>query len=148
MDEYFGIYNHVFDEFENQGQGKAGETGAFKIDSEGFSYWCSYKEPAKLSMSLIEEIQGNAGFFDENMIYADFNKIQELRLTDFIHACMSRFQGQEKPMKFFLGQLLESCTDQEEKVKMAKTIFKILYMLHEKQMNLPALVAFVGGIVS
>jgi hypothetical protein len=34
-------------------------------------------------METIEELQGKAGFFDENLIWADFEKLDEIRFTDF-----------------------------------------------------------------
>ena len=38
----------------------------------------------RFTMDKIEEVQNKAGFFDENLIWADFEKLQEIRLTDFL----------------------------------------------------------------
>jgi hypothetical protein len=41
-------------------------------------------------MEMIEEAQTLAGYFDEGLIWADFDKIQEIRLTDFIYAVLNQ----------------------------------------------------------
>ena len=43
----------------------------------------------KLSFEMIESAQNEAGYFDESLIWADFEKIREVRLIDFIHAVLS-----------------------------------------------------------
>ena len=40
--------------------------------------------PNRFTLEKIEEVQNKAGFFDENLIWADFEKLQEIRLTDFM----------------------------------------------------------------
>jgi hypothetical protein len=44
-----------------------------------------YKEKGAecISMDKIFETQGEAGFFDQNLIFADFENLQEIQLTDF-----------------------------------------------------------------
>lgn len=36
-----------------------------------------------MTMDKIFEVQGEAGFFDQNLIFADFENLQEVQLTDF-----------------------------------------------------------------
>jgi hypothetical protein len=42
-----------------------------------------------LTIEKIEKAQTEAGYFDEGLILADFDKIQEIRLTDFIYAVLN-----------------------------------------------------------
>jgi len=121
LKDYFDTYSKIFEDFKSE-------------------------KLTKLSMEMIEEAQNQAGFFDDNMIWADFEKIQEMRLTDFIFACMNHFE--ELDGLDFLDELLESGNDKADKDKLMKTLFKILYMVDSNQSKLPALVAFVGGMVS
>ena len=88
LKDYFNTYSKIFEDFKSD-------------------------QLTTLSMEMIEKAQNEAGFFDENMIIADFEKIQEIRLTDFIFACMNHFQ--ETDGLDFLEKLLESSTDKKEK---------------------------------
>lgn len=63
------------------------------------------------------------------MIIADFEKIPELRLTDFVFACLNYFQSADG--FGILDKLLESYEEEREDV--AKRLFKILFMLDSKQ---------------
>ena len=83
-----------------------------------------------MNMEMIEEAQVKAGFFDENMIWADFDKIPELRLIDFLTAAIAYF-GIGKLFEYEVVDLLvASCGDNESKEKLTSTIMKILFMIH------------------
>ena len=41
---------------------------------------------SNFSFEKLEEAQGKAGFFDENMIWADFEKLNEIRFTEFFQS--------------------------------------------------------------
>ena len=43
-------------------------------------------------MEMIENAQNKGGFFDENMFISDWEKIQEIRITDFIFAYINYFK--------------------------------------------------------
>jgi hypothetical protein len=69
---------------------KTSKTTEFKSLEEYFNMYADYIKDSlnegddRFNMEKIEEVQNKAGFFDENLIWADFKKLQEIRLTDFV----------------------------------------------------------------
>jgi len=53
-------------------------------------------------MDKIEEVQNKAGFFDENLIWADFEKLKEVRFTDFFQAALRQSQLKVEQYELFL----------------------------------------------
>lgn len=78
----------------------------------------------ELTFEMIENAQNEAGFFDENLIWADFEKIREIRLIDFIQAVL--ISGYPVTI---LDPLFKSTDNQKE---LFSLVFKITYMLDEK----------------
>ena len=68
-------------------------------------------------MESIIEAQNEAGFFDENMIFADFEKEPEIRATDFIKAFIYKLGDPDNFV--LLDKLLASAADDEQKKLMA-----------------------------
>lgn len=60
------------------------------------------KNKLNLSMDKIEEVQNKAGFFDENLIWADFEKLKEVRFTDFFQAALRQSQLKGEQYESFL----------------------------------------------
>ena len=57
----------------------------FKPLSEYYkTYDCFDGPDNKITLDKIEEAQAKSGFFDENLIWSDFEKLQEIRLIDYI----------------------------------------------------------------
>lgn len=60
-----------------------------------------------LTIEKIEKAQAEADYFDEGLILADFDKIQEIRLTDFIYAVLN---AEDSKVIEILDLLLKSIT--------------------------------------
>lgn len=60
-----------------------------------------------LTIEKIEKAQTEADYFDEGLILADFDKIQEIRLTDFIYAVLN---AEDSKVIEILDLLLKSIT--------------------------------------
>lgn len=122
------------------------------------------KGPESFSMDKIFEVQGQAGFFDENLIWADFEKLQEIQLTDFLIASQIDNRPKDEddddsgekeeagvgydPVGVY-ADLIKKENNVDDKKKLANTLFKILYMHDESlNVNLAPLCAFLGGVVA
>lgn len=116
-------------------------------------------------MDKIFEVQGQAGFFDENLIWADFEKLQEIQLTDFLIASQIENRPKDEDEDDDSGEkedagvgydpvgvyadLIKKEKNADDKKKLANTLFKILYMHDESlNVNLAPLCAFLGGVVA
>ena len=118
---YFGTFDKLFKDFKDG-----------KLD--------------RLDVNMIEKAQSEAGFFDESLIWADFEKIREIRLTDFIQAVLG---SKDPKMVDIVDLLLASAEDQEERKELYALTYKVFHMLDVTTMpSLSALVAFVGGVAS
>lgn len=123
------------------------------------------KGPDSFSMDKIFEVQGEAGFFDQNLIWADFEKLQEIQLTDFLIASQIDNRPKDEDEDEESGEkegasaghdlvgvyaeLIKKEKKTDDKKKLANTLFKILFMHDESlNVNLAPLCAFLGGVVA
>ena len=102
------------------------------------------KGPESFSMDKIFEVQGQAGFFDENLIWADFEKLQEIQLTDFLVASQIDNRPKDEddddsgekeeagvgydPVGVY-ADLIKKENNVDDKKKLANILFKILSRL-------------------
>lgn len=138
---------------------KTSKTVEFKSLEEYFNMYADYIKDSlnegddRFNMEKIEEVQNKAGFFDENLIWADFEKLQEIRLTDFVITSrldLENFSdsGSFEEQSDLLMSLLQGIKEKEVKKKFLDCLFKITLMYNESVSCLPPMCAFIGGVVS
>lgn len=121
-----------------------------------------YKQngPEGFSVDKVLEVQGQAGFFDENLLWADFEKLQEIQLTDFLitgkvgineaYDSENEDSGSEAFDALGVHSVLVSNEKKlEDKKKLMNLLFKIFFMYNESHnVSLAPLCAFMGGVVA
>lgn len=112
------------------------------------------------SIDRIIEIQNKTGYFDENLLWADFEKLREVQLTDFLNFMDSlQYKNSDESdgdssmdqleQIVTISALILNETSMADKKKLMNTLFKIIFMYSEQLcIALAPLCAFMGGVVA
>mmetsp|Transcript_13543 Transcript_13543/g.21101 ORF Transcript_13543/g.21101 Transcript_13543/m.21101 type:complete len:538 (-) Transcript_13543:1805-3418(-) len=92
-----------------------------------------------LTPEAISKLQEEIGFLDDNLIWHDFEKLEELRLFEFFVQC----HLQNEKVVDLCGRSLIS-----QQPALLNTWFKFVFSTDSRLAPLPPLCAFLGGLVS